>query len=195
MLKLKRSSWVCYVVVILAVLIASTTLLSCSPQFHLDKANKHQQKALNKGAKFDVQIDTLEIHDTIIKTRTFTINDTVYKERTKTVKVVVKESGEIRYITKRDKRKEHRLSKKVIKLENKLKKKDHREASKQKRKDSKNKFKLDKLQKRLDAQVEKSKNRKSWWWLWLSIGIALALLLKPLLTQGYLLLVNRLHKE
>ena len=101
-------------------IILSLFLISCSPQFHINKAKKHTEKAINKGAIFTASNDTVYINDTIITERTFTRNDTVFLERTKTIEKVVYQSGEIRYITKHDKKVEVRKEKKAVKREYKL---------------------------------------------------------------------------
>ena len=115
------------------IIILSLFLFSCGSQFHINKAKKHTAKAIDKGAIFTASNDTVYINDTIITERTFTRNDTVFLERTKTIEKVVYQSGEIRYITKHDKkvevRKENKQSKRKYKLDkvalrgdNKLKK-------------------------------------------------------------------------
>ena len=101
------------------IIILSLFLFSCSPQFHINKAKKHTAKAIDKGAILTSN-DTIYINDTIITERTFTRNDTVFLERTKTIEKVIYQSGEIRYITKHDKKVEVRKEKKAVKREYKL---------------------------------------------------------------------------
>jgi len=97
--------------------IALTALLflyGCSSQYYIQRAQKHQQKAIHKGAKLTNKTDTLYLTDTTqtIETIIETINDTVYITNTvyitKTVTKIVKEHGEVRFVTRRDKRYEHR---------------------------------------------------------------------------------------
>ena len=124
-------------------------LVSCTPQFHINKANKHTKKAIDKGAVLTPLIDTLYINDTIITEQTFRINDTVYIELTKTIEKVVHQTGEIRYITKKDKRKEVRQ----VKV------------------DSRRNFKLDKLDKKTEkVTARKQGKNNSYWWIWLLTG-------------------------
>jgi len=101
-------------------IILSLFLFSCGVQHHINKAKKHTQKAIDKGAVFTASNDTLYINDTIITERTFTRNDTVFLERIKTIEKVITQKGEIRYITKKDKRVEVRTEKKEAKIDFKL---------------------------------------------------------------------------
>jgi hypothetical protein len=132
-------------------IIFSLILASCSPQFHINKAKKHTAKAIDKGAILTTSNDTLVINDTIVTDRTFTINDTVYIERIKTVESVVYQVGEIRYITKKDKRKEHRS----VKRENKRD------------------YKLDKSKEKTKRVIVRKENKRSWLWGLLILVIGL----------------------
>ena len=96
------------------------TLVSCSPQFHINTASKHTSKAIDKGAVFTASNDTLYVNDTITTERIIKRGDTVYIERIKTIEKIVTRNGEIRYISKKDKRVEVRVKKKAIKREYKL---------------------------------------------------------------------------
>jgi hypothetical protein len=95
-------------------------LTSCSSQFHINKARKHTEKAIDKGAVFTASNDTLYVNDTITTERIIKRGDTVYIERIKTIEKIVTRNGEIRYISKKDKRVEVRVKKKAIKREYKL---------------------------------------------------------------------------
>jgi hypothetical protein len=110
-------------------------LYSCSPQWHIQKSEKHKEKAINKGAIL-TNDTTYVFGDTIIDTHIK--NDTVFITKTVTKTEFIE--GEIRYITKKDKRIERRQ----------IKKRDNRD------------FKLAKK----ELGVEKVKARKSgqkWW--------------------------------
>ena len=95
-------------------------LTSCSSQFHINKARKHTSKAIDKGAVFTASNDTLYVNDTITTERIIKRGDTVYIERIKTIEKIVTRNGEIRYISKKDKRIQVRVEKKAIKREYKL---------------------------------------------------------------------------
>ncbi len=95
-------------------------LASCSSQFHINKASKHTGKAIDKGAVFTASNDTLYVNDTIITERIIKRGDTVYIERIKTIEKVITQKGEIRYISKKDKRIEARAEKRAVKREYKL---------------------------------------------------------------------------
>jgi len=97
-------------------------LFSCTPQFHINKAKKHTEKAIDKGAVLTTSNDTLYINDTIITERIIKRGDTLYIERVKTIEKVIYQKGEIRYITKKDKRKEYREEKREAKRDFKLNK-------------------------------------------------------------------------
>jgi len=105
-------------------ILIALALCACTPQFHINKAEKHTNKAIEKGAIFTAKTDT--IHDTVINERTFTRNDTVFLEKFTTIEKVVYERGEIRYITRKDKRKEYREDKKRSKRKYKLAKQDRK---------------------------------------------------------------------
>jgi hypothetical protein len=95
--------------------LVACSLLACSAQRHIQKAEKHKAKAIAKGAVFTP--DTIQgDRDTTIITYwkdsilhiDRTITDTVYLE------------GEVRYITRKDKRKEKREEKKEQKRKEKI---------------------------------------------------------------------------
>ena len=125
------------------VIILALLAYSCTPQFHINKAKKHTAKAIDKGAVFKPSNDTLYISDTIIVRRTFIVNDTVYIETIKTIEKVVYQTGEIRYITKKDKRKEARQ----VKVDNRRE------------------FKLDKSKQKTERVEARVKNRKFPYWI------------------------------
>jgi len=136
----------------LSVLSLIAILLSCSPQYHIERADKHVKKAIKRGAKIDIKIDTLIINDTI--TETFTYNDTTFITNTVTRYV----QGELRYVTRVDKRKEYRLEKRIQSDSSKL-------IRLQTRLDAKN----ERVVVRNNTKVERIKNRSNWW-LCLIIG-------------------------
>jgi hypothetical protein len=84
-------------------------LASCSPQFHINKAKKHTKKAIEKGAEMQISTDTNEI--IIVSDSNYIKNDTVYIEIIKVIEKVITKEGEIRYITRQDKRREYRKEK------------------------------------------------------------------------------------
>jgi hypothetical protein len=143
------------VIVTGCVLSLSVALLSCKPQYHIGKAEKHTQKALNKGAV--INVDTLRTHDTI--TTILTRNDTTYIFRTVTNTVTT--AGELRYITNRDMRYERRLARRIYE-------------------DS---ISLVRLQARLDKRSSQTSDRqntkqvraenRSRWLFWLILGIVI----------------------
>jgi len=149
--------------------IALTALLflyGCSSQYYIQRAQKHQQKAIHKGAKLTNKTDTLYLTDTTqtIETIIETINDTVYITNTvyitKTVTKIVKEHGEVRFVTRRDKRYERRL-------EMKLKRYEHREAMRST------------LQKgKTDRTTIRNEGRGRWeWWIIVILVVAFAIYL------------------
>ena len=140
-------------------------LVSCTPQFHINKAKKHTKKAIDKGAVLTIlkpSNDTLYVSDTIVLTEIVKQGDTIYKTVTKTVERVVYQTGEIRYISKKDKRKEARK----VKI------------------DSKRDYKLEVLDKKTEKIAAKNKNKnRSYWLLWLLIGVSVGYLLKKIIEK------------
>ena len=132
-------------------IILSLLLSSCGVQHHINKAKKHTEKAIDKGAIFTASNDTLYVNDTIITERTFTRNDTVFLERIKTIEKVITQSGEIRYITKHDKRVEVREEKKAVKRE----------------------YKLDKAKEKTKRVIVRKENKKGSKWIILFILVAI----------------------
>lgn len=126
----------------LASLSALLIFSGCSPQWHINKAEKHTEKAIEKGAEFNS--DTLYVRDTTIVS--YYKNDTVFIEKTVTNKVYVK--GDVRYISKSDKRRERR------------------DLRVQQKRD----FKLQKIGTRRQG-------KRSYWFVWLVVGIVLGLLI------------------
>jgi len=118
-------------------------LYSCGAQFHLNKASKHQAKAIDKGAILSVSNDTLYINDTIISTEIVKRNDTVFITELKTIEKIVYRDSEIRYITRKDKRKEVRKEKT----------------------ESRRNYKLDKIKERTNRVVARSTKKTVVYWL------------------------------
>lgn len=90
-------------------IIVMLLLASCSPQFHINKANKHRNKAIKKGADMQIYADTNQI--VIVSDSNYIKNDTVFVEIIKVIEKVITKKGEIRYITRQDKRREYRKQK------------------------------------------------------------------------------------
>ena len=143
-------------------LIIALIITSCSSQFYINKSKRAIVKAIDKGAVLKPSNDTLYVNDTIILTEIVKQGDTIYKTVTKTVERVVYQTGEIRYISKKDKRKEARK----VKI------------------DSKREYKLEVLDKKTEKIAVKNKNKKrSYWLLWLLIGVSVGYLLKKIIEK------------
>ena len=84
------------------ILIVTMLIASCSPQYHINKAKKHTNKAIKKGATFTETSDTTQTN-TVVDSN-YIQNDTVYIEITKIIEKVITKEGEVRYITRKDKR-------------------------------------------------------------------------------------------
>lgn len=115
-LKLKRFS---------VPLLAFIFLIGCTAQQHLQKAHKHQIKAIEKGAVFIPEIDTVFTTDTL--TTIERKNDTVFV--TNTVIQIQREKGEVRYITRKDKKKERKIQKTQNRRRHQLEKIEARQGS------------------------------------------------------------------
>lgn len=95
------------------------SLYSCGPQWHIEKADKHKNKALEKGAIF--KTDTIHgDRDTIVNT--YWKDSILVVDRTITDTIYIQ--GEVLYITKKDKRIARRKEKRNDKYKYKLKKKE-----------------------------------------------------------------------
>jgi len=91
------------------IIIVMLLTASCSPQFHINKAKKHTNKAIKKGADMTIYTDTNEV--VVVSDSNYIKNDTVYIEIIKVIEKVITKEGEIRYITRQDKRREYRKDK------------------------------------------------------------------------------------
>ncbi|MCP3684109.1 MAG: hypothetical protein GY861_15620 [bacterium] len=107
-------------------LIVTMLLASCTPQYHINKAKKHTNKAIKKGATFTETSDTIQTN-TVVDSN-YIQNDTVYIEITKVIEKVITKEGEVRYITRKDKRREYRKQKTEDKRDYKLELQDKKTA-------------------------------------------------------------------
>jgi len=142
----------------------------CTPQRLIQRADKLSNKAIKKGAVLVSNVDSIYITDTI--TEMVTRNDTTYVTRYINNTVTVTEKGQVKYVTRTDKRQERKLAERI-------------------RQDS---VKMVRLQARLDKRMKQSdnkaetkqeriKNRGRWeWWIIIILVISFAL---------YLYLTNR----
>jgi len=108
------------------ILIVTMLLASCTPQYHINKAKKHTNKAIKKGATFTERSDTVQTN-TVVDSN-YIQNDTVYIEITKVIEKVITKEGEVRYITRKDKRREYRKQKTEDKRDYKLELQDKKTA-------------------------------------------------------------------
>lgn len=108
------------------ILIVTMLIASCSPQYHINKAKKHTNKAIKKGATFTEISDTVQTN-TVVDSN-YIQNDTVYIEITKIIEKVITKEGEVRYITRKDKRREYRKQKTEDKRNYKLELQDKKTA-------------------------------------------------------------------
>jgi hypothetical protein len=108
------------------ILIVTMLIASCSPQYHINKAKKHTNKAIKKGATFTETSDTVQTN-TVVDSN-YIQNDTVYIEITKIIEKVITKEGEVRYITRKDKRREYRKQKTEDKRDYKLELQDKKTA-------------------------------------------------------------------
>lgn len=129
------------------IIIALFALYSCSGYYHIKQAEKHTQKALNKGVT--VERDTTYL----TKSDTLTEIDTVdnYIKITKTIKDTVYLEGKTVYIAK---------SRTQVRQEEKTKRVEVR-----------NETKREKVKQKQTTKREKNKTRsKNYWWLWMLFG-------------------------
>lgn len=139
----------------LSLLTAFIFILGCTPQFHIERASKHKEKAIKKGAVFTA--DTIKVNgDTT--TITYFKDSIQYIETTITEYITLE--GEVRYITKKDKRVDNRERKREAKREFRLRKQG------------------------IKAEVKKA-NRWHLFWFGVIVGSVIVILLK-LLWNRYL---------
>jgi len=151
--------------IIISISLSLLLLISCkTAQQHIEAADKHTQKAVMKGAVITKDSDTVTVDNIIIDT--VSVNDTTYI--TKTITKVITEKGEIRYITKRDKRVEAKLEERI--------RKDSIEIVKLTiRKNARVDVNSVKQQGKTDRTVSRQENKKNKWWLFIIIGIMIGI--------------------
>ena len=149
-------------------LLVCLVFVGCAVPYHMKQAQKHQNKAVSKGATIErdtiaktiTKSDTITNIDTLNNTITIThtIRDTVYLE------------GSTQYIykTRTEVRQEGKTERKKAKFKNNHDKKKLRIESKTERKTIKHKEKT------------KRKDAKGWsfWWLWLLIGVFIGIVIQ-----------------
>jgi len=140
------------------ILTALIILSGCTPSFHVKKARKHTQKALEKGVVIPKDTLTVTKTDTLIET--YTKNDSIFTVIRITDTVTLEPTIEIqtRWMT--------RYKWKEVKVENKAM--------------------IDSLKQvvRIERQkkgIAKAENRKSNWWKWLLLGIVVGYLINVIL--------------
>lgn len=96
----------------LTILILVLTLFGCkTAQQHIEAASRHTAKAIKKGAVLSHKTDTLILSNII--SDTITLRDTTFI--TNTIEKTIIEAGDIRYITRVDKRREDQFKKRIYK--------------------------------------------------------------------------------
>ena len=140
----------------IAWLLVCCAVFGCSPEFHVNKVNKHTQKALKKGIV--IPKDTVTVNTTDTLTTILTRNDTTFITKTVTNTVTLEPTVEIK--TKWQTRYETKYKYKTVKVENKAMVDSLNQVLKQERQKTK--------------QV-KHENKKSNWWIWLITGAVLGL--------------------
>ena len=135
-----------------------TGLFSCSGYYHIKKAEKHVQKAENKGVTPTRDTTYINTSDTTIQIDTLDN----YIRITKTIRDTIKAECKTVYIAKSrtEARQEQRTERTKVRQQAKTERKANKQAEKTKRKE---------------------KKRRSWWWLWLLIGGAVTLIVQRIL--------------
>ena len=112
----------------ISLIFLSLSLASCGAQYHINKADKHKAKAIEKGAVIDRNIDT--VNTSTIQSDTISINDTVFITNTEVINEIITVRDGVNYVTRADKRrifKLERLNKKqAYKINKQQKKLDHK---------------------------------------------------------------------
>lgn len=133
-------------------------LFSCSGYYHIKRAEKHTQKAINKGITPTSDTTYVTTSDTL--TQIDTVDN--YIRITKTIRDTVKAKCKNVYIAKSraEVRQEQKTERTKVRQQAKTIRKENKQAEKTKRKE---------------------KKRRSWWWLWLLIGGAVTLIVQRIL--------------
>lgn len=133
---------------------------SCSVPYHLKQSEKHQFKAVAKGAKIerDTIVKTVTKSDTITKidtvdnvvTITHTVRDTVFTE------------GQTKYVykTRYETKQEAKTERKKAKFKNRYDKKKIKYETK---------YKIVEVKQQAKTERKESRSR---WWVWLLVGLA-----------------------
>ena len=133
------------------ILTALTILVGCNAPYHVKKARKHTQKALEKGVVIPKDTVTITSTDTI--TEILTLNDTTYITKTVTKNITLEPIVE--YKTRWQTKIEYKERIKYIKEETKQEKEKTKQV--------------------------KAENKKSNWWKWLLLGIVVGYLINVIL--------------
>jgi len=143
------------IIVILSLL---TGLFSCSGYYHIKKAEKHVQKAENKGVTPTRDTTYLVTSDTL--TEIDTIDN--YIRVTKTIRDTVYIEGKTVYVAK---------SRAEVRQEQKTERTKVRQEAKTKRK----------ISKRENKTARKQNKKRSLWWLWLLAGCGITIAMQKLI--------------
>ena len=151
------------------ILTALIILSGCNAPYHVKKARKHTQKALEKGVVIPKDTLTVTKTDTLIET--FTKNDSIFTVIRITDTVTLEPTIEIQT------RWQTRYKWKEVKVENRAM--------------------IDSLKQvvRIERQkkgIAKAENRKSNWWKWLILGIVVGYLINAILAIKSV--VNKMNK-
>jgi len=141
----------------------------CNAPYHVKKARKHTQKALEKGVVIPKDTLTVTKTDTLIET--YTKNDSIFTVIRITDTVTLEPTIEIQT------RWQTRYKYKTVKTNNRTE--------------------VEKLKKELQIERQKTKqtkaeNRKSNWWKWLILGIVVGYLINAILAIKSV--VNKMNK-
>ena len=151
------------------ILTALIILSGCNAPYHVKKARKHTQKALEKGVVIPKDTLTVTKTDTLIET--FTKNDSIFTVIRITDTVTLEPTIEIQT------RWQTRYKWKEVKVENRAM--------------------IDSLKQvvRIERQkkgIAKAENRKSNWWKWLLLGLVVGYLINVILAIKSV--VNKMNK-
>lgn len=144
------------------ILITFLSLYSCSGYYHIKKAEKHTQKAINKGVEPSVDTTYITTSDTL--TEVDTVDN--YIRITKTIRDTLRIEGKKVYIAKS--RAEVRQEQKTERVKVRQEEKTERAKEKQKTK-----------------QVKKAAKKRSLWLFWtgLFVGIGIMIIFRVVISK------------
>ncbi len=152
----------------LSIAILVLSLYSCkTAQQHIEAAKRHSIKAVKKGALILHKADTLLVEK--IVSDTLTVRDTTFV--TSHIVNTVIEKGEVRYVTRRDKKREAKMRDRIYRDSITITKLTIR-------KNAKLGIATNKQENKTERVKTRQENKGSRWWIWVLVGYFLNIVVR-----------------